>query len=159
MFSITFISIIKHDGSLPNALRLMIPVSIAPRYGQVPTTIEGVIPSGSKIDITISAAMTGVISSITSPTHPVALTLGVDDPSNADQGAYDSTKAHISIEGGDYLDTDIVVVIASEYLDRPRCVVETSVEHQTSAFALSFVPHFNLPPLPSQCELHHHRHI
>ena len=154
--SITFISIIKHDGSLSNALRLMIPVAIAPRYGQVPTTIEGVVPSGSRIGITISAAMTGVISSITSPTHPVALILGVDDPSHAAQGAHDPNKAHVSIEGGDYLDTDIVVIIASEHLDRPRCVVETSVEHQTSAFALSFVAQFNLPPLPSQCELHRH---
>ena len=152
--SITFTSIIKHDLSLPQALRLVVPATIAPRYGYAPATIKGTLPR-TKMDITISVTMTGAISSITSPTHPIALSLGVDHPSKVGRGAHDPVKAHVAITGREYLDTDIIIIIASQHLDLPRCVLETSAEEQTSAFALSFVPQFNLPPLPSQCELSH----
>ena len=125
----------------------MIPVNIAPRYGTPPPGIAAK-SSTKPLSLTVSVQMTGNIKSITSPSHPIALDLGTNIPGSSQ--THDPKLAHISLESDSFLGTDIVIVLAVQDLDRPRCTIECDQKSDTDAYALTFVPRFNLPALPRQ---------
>ncbi|EJD54067.1 VIT-domain-containing protein [Auricularia subglabra TFB-10046 SS5] len=151
--NISYVSIVSHDGKL-DSLRLTLPLSIAPNYGKPPASLgekfNQIRGTSKPFELTMAFSMTSNISSITSQTHPIGLSLGTLSPDS--EGAFDSTKAHVSLNTGDMLDKDVVIVLKSDKLDHPRCVVERSVrqDETSDAVALTLVPRFNLPPLPAQ---------
>ncbi|KZW04436.1 VIT-domain-containing protein [Exidia glandulosa HHB12029] len=150
--NISYISIVSHEGKL-DTLRLTFPTSIAPNYGAPPPSLEKSLRSlrgtSASLELTVSFSMSSNITSVTSQTHPIALSLGTLMP---DAGtAFDPTKAHVSLSTSK-LDKDIVVVVKADKLDHPRCVVERASRQDevSDAIALTLVPRFNVPPIPEQ---------
>ncbi|KAF8580008.1 hypothetical protein K439DRAFT_1415709 [Ramaria rubella] len=159
---ISYACIISQDGSL-DSLRINFPSAIAPRYGVAPGTTHGlsshVQPWGgastfsSALDFSLAVQMASQIKSITSPSHPIAMKFGefTLEPSTE----FDPTKARVSLSSPTLLEKDIVVVLSCQGLDRPRCTIESfspeeGAQEYTDAYALTFVPRFELPSLPSQ---------
>ena len=128
----------------------MIPVNIAPRYGSPPplTEFSSGLATEVSLSVSVSVKMTGNIKSITSPTHPIAVNLGTNAPESSDE--HDTKLAYVSLGTSSPLETDIILVFAVQDLDRPRCTMEPDVNAGTNAYALTFVPRFNLPALPQQ---------
>ncbi|KAG8807767.1 hypothetical protein FRC17_004274, partial [Serendipita sp. 399] len=154
---ISFVSIIPHDGSSPQTLRLTMPTAIAPRYGTPPPTIPWAHHTNpqNRFELSVSVQMNGkkAITSISSPSHPIGLTLGCHQQDLT--GDYDPSKAFVYLGTSTMLDKDIVVVISAQGLDTPRCSVERWLkseggEETTDAYALTLVPKFELPALPRQ---------
>ena len=153
---ISFVSIIQHDGSSPDSLRLMVPITIAPRYGTAPTitATEGTVSSApNALTLNVSLQMTGAVTSITCPTHPISLTLGSNTSEHASADNHDPKSAHVLLEAKAFLEADIVLVLNVQGLDKPRCTIEVDERDGTEAYALTFVPRFNLPTLPRQGDL------
>ncbi|KAG8840860.1 hypothetical protein FRB91_005603, partial [Serendipita sp. 411] len=93
------------------------------------------------------------ITSISSPSHPIGLTLGCHQQELT--GEHDPSKAFVYLGDSAMLDKDIVIVISAQGMDTPRCSVERwlksdGAEETTDAYALTLVPKFELPALPSQ---------
>ncbi|KAG8840682.1 hypothetical protein FRB91_005777, partial [Serendipita sp. 411] len=97
--------------------------------------------------------MNKAVTSISSPSHPIGLTLGCHQRELT--GEYDPSKAFVYLGDSAMLDKDIVIVISAQGMDTPRCSVERwlksdGAEETTDAYALTLVPKFELPALPSQ---------
>jgi hypothetical protein len=109
--------------------------------------------SSSALDFSVAVEMTSQIKAITSPSHPIAMKLGEStlEPSSE----FDPMKARISLSSPTLLEKDIVIVLNCQGLDKPRCMVESfspeeGGQEYTDAYALTLVPRFELPSLPSQ---------
>lgn len=131
------------------------PTAIAPRYGQGPLNIPWFRSNArNRFELTVAIQMSKPVTSITSPSHLIGLTLGCDEKEL--KGDFDATKAFIYLGDAAFLDKDIVIVIAAQGLDVPRCSVERWLASEgaetTDAYALTLVPKFDLPALPSQGE-------
>jgi len=106
------------------------------------------------MELSVSIHMTQPITAVSSPTHPIALTLG--SGTKEVSGDFRSNKAFIYLhEEKTFLEKDVVILVSSPKLDFPRCTVERhfpsgDVQEITDAYALTLVPRFNLPPLPAQ---------
>ena len=97
--------------------------------------------------------MSKPIASISSPSHRISLTLGCAEKELT--GDYEPSKAFVYLEEPMFLDNDIVIMISAQGLDAPRCTTEhwlsgDADEETTYAYALTLVPKFDLPALPSQ---------
>jgi hypothetical protein len=97
--------------------------------------------------------MAGPVTSLASPSHPVSVTIGRLAPN--DGANFEPSRAHLGLSLPMMLEKDVVVVVGCEGLDRARCVVESfspeeGAEDYTDAYALTFVPRFKLPTIPSQ---------
>ncbi|KIM34058.1 hypothetical protein M408DRAFT_325583 [Serendipita vermifera MAFF 305830] len=148
---ISYVSMISHDGGSPDALRLTIPITIASRYGQPPVPLPVSKPLNAfKLDVSIQ--MNAPIKTISSPTHPINMKLG--HHSLEMTGEHDPNLAAVTLQDSVFLDKDIVIIIAAQKLDYPRCMAErrplSSAEEPTHAYALTMVPKFDLPPVKSQ---------
>jgi hypothetical protein len=102
------------------------------------------------------------ITSISSPSHLIGLTLGCAQREL--RGDFEPSKAFVYLGDSTFLHKDIVIVISVQNLDTPRCSVERwlsseGAEETTDAYALTFVPKFELPPLPRQGNYRAHIHI
>jgi hypothetical protein len=131
------------------------PTVIAPRYGTPPANLPIWGPNrGNTMELSVSVHMTQAITAVSSPTHPVAMTLG--SPVKELTGDFQPSKAYVYLhESSTFLEKDVVILISSQKLDHPRCSVERylpseGAEETTDAYALTLVPRFNLPPLPGQ---------
>jgi hypothetical protein len=130
------------------------PTAIAPRYGAAPTNIPWWDPNrGNCFELSVAVQMNEPISSISSPSHPIGLTLGCAEREL--RRDFEPSKAFVYLGNSTFLDKDIVIVISSQNLDTPRCSIERwlasdGAEETTDAYALTFVPKFELPPLPEQ---------
>jgi hypothetical protein len=162
----SFISIIPHDGSSPHALRITMPTSIAPRFGVSPANLRSKPSNNTRFSalwrksgdhdrfkLTVSIQMNKAITSVSSPSHPIGLTLGCAEKEL--KGNFDPSKAFIYLANSTFLEKDIVVLISAQGLDAPRCSVERwlsseGAEETTDAYALTLVPKFDLPSLSSQ---------
>ncbi|KZW04435.1 hypothetical protein EXIGLDRAFT_758724 [Exidia glandulosa HHB12029] len=151
--SISYASVVSHEGKL-DTLRLTCPLSIAPNYGAPPPSLQQsfghIRGSAAPLELTMSFSMASNIMSVTSQTHPIALSLGTLMPDA--ETAFDATKAHVALTTSNMLDQDVVVVLKANNLDHPRCVVERASRQDdvSDAIALTLVPRFNIPPLPEQ---------
>jgi len=136
------------------------PTAIAPRYGVPPPgvswfdRIESRI-RGSRFELTAAIQMDKPITSVASPSHRISTTLGSAEREL--KGEFEPSKAFVYLTESAFLDKDIVVVISAQGLDIPRCCVERwlsseGAEETTDAYALTLVPKFNIPSLPSQGE-------
>ena len=132
------------------------PTAIAPRYGAAPTNIPWFGKNGgNRFELTVSVQMSKPVTSVSSPSHPIGLTLGCAERELT--GDFEPSKAFVHLSESTFLDKDIVIVISSQGLDAPRCTVERwlsseGAEETTDAYALTLVPKFDLPALPSQGE-------
>jgi hypothetical protein len=130
------------------------PTAIAPRYGAAPTNIPWFVANRhSRFDLTVAIQMNEPVTSVSSPSHPIGLTLGCNEREL--NGTYEPSKAFVYLGDSAFLDNDIVLVISAQGLETPRCSVERwlaseGAEETTDAYALTFVPKFDLPALPSQ---------
>ncbi|KAG8808602.1 hypothetical protein FRC17_003876 [Serendipita sp. 399] len=150
---ISFVSIVPHDGSSPQALRITMPTAIAPRYGTPPTNIPWFHNAQNCFELSVSVQMSKPITSVSSPSHPIGLTLGCHQRELA--GDHDPSKAFVYLGESTMLDKDIVIIISAQGLDTPRCSIERwlkgeGAEETTDAYALTLVPKFDLPALPRQ---------
>jgi len=92
--SISFVSIVPHDGSAPQTLRITMPTAIAPRYGSTPTNIPWFGKnSQNRFDLTVAVQMSKPITSVSSPSHPIGLTLGCAEKEL--QGDFEPSKAFV----------------------------------------------------------------
>lgn len=135
----------------------MFPNVITPRYGTPPNELLSVAsrirPIESALDFSVSIQMTSHIKSITSPSHPISVTLGSSKVDSAND--FNPFEAHVALTSSDHLDKDIVIVITCQGLDRPRCTVESlspegDSQELTDAYSLTLVPRFEPPPLAKQ---------
>jgi hypothetical protein len=106
------------------------------------------------MDLSVSIQMAQPVTAVSSPTHPIAMTLG--SGTKEVSGDFQPNKAFVYLhEEKTFLEKDVVILVSSPKLDFPRCTVERDfpsggVQEITDAYALTFVPRFNLPPLPVQ---------
>jgi hypothetical protein len=156
--SISFVQTISHNGTT-DSLRLTFPTVIAPRYGTPPGESGpkgGTNGPGSEscLDFSLVLEMAGQITSIASPSeHDIQWNVGYSSPVPPD--AWDASRARISLTQSVFLDRDVVLVLGCMGLDKPRCLAETytpdeGAQEWTDAYALTFVPRFNLPVLLRQ---------
>jgi len=157
--SIFFVSIVAQEG-IQDSLAVTVPLAVAPYYGTPSTATRSTRStqqalSNRPTEVTVSFEMTAPIASIASASHPITTTLGrlLDDSAGANAVAtHDPRHAHVRVETDGLLSKDIVLTLKVADLDKPRCVVERrhSGASVTDAFALTFVPRFNLPPIKAQ---------
>ncbi|KIJ39446.1 hypothetical protein M422DRAFT_210327 [Sphaerobolus stellatus SS14] len=147
---ITFCSIITHDGGL-DSLRLTFPTAIAPRYSTSPAIgLTSRNFNNTFLEFSLAIQLSSPIKSVSSPSHPIAMKFGEHTALPATD--FDATKAYVTLSSSLPLEKDIVMLISCVGLDKPRCFSELSGGNQetTCAYALTFVPRFQLPPLPEQ---------
>jgi hypothetical protein len=154
-FSISFVSTISHDGESTDSLRLTVPVIIGQRYGDAPYQNMNANKRNT-FALNVSVQMNAPVTSISSPTHPISMILGRHANETTDQ--LNPLKAHISLHSETFLEKDVVLIIAAQKLDHPRCNVERwlekdGAEETTDAYALTFVPKVDLPPVQAQGKL------
>ena len=130
------------------------PTSIAPRYGVAPIDVPWAHKnSSSRFELTVAIQMNKPVTSVSSPSHPIGLTLGCSQKELT--GDYEPCKAFVHLADATFLDKDIVIVVSAQGLDAPRCTVERwlksdGAEETTDAYALTLVPKFDVPALPRQ---------
>ncbi|KAG8810030.1 hypothetical protein FRC19_004830, partial [Serendipita sp. 401] len=99
------------------------PTAIAPRYGTAPTNIPWLRNnSQNRFELSVSVQMNKAVTSISSPSHPIGLTLGCHQRELT--GEYEPSKAFVYLGDSAMLDKDIVIVISAQGMDTPRCSVE-----------------------------------
>lgn len=137
--TLTYITPLKHDTEL-NALRFTLPMTIAPRYGDASTTgSSNVRTLKTGFEFNLNARMPGQITSVSSPSHPITMSL------------IGTTSAGISLSNSDpVLDKDLVVLVASKDIGNPHCTLETNPTTKTKCAMVTLVPNFNLPRVPTE---------
>src|SRR5579862_2591317 len=137
--TLTYITPLKQDTE-SNSIRFTLPTSIAPRYGDGSNTGSSNVKSGDVgFDLTIDAKMPSQITSVSSPSHPISMSLS--GPNSAE-----ISLSHASPS----LDKDVVILVAAKGIDEPRCVIETHPTTATKCAMLTLVPKFNLPRVPTE---------
>ncbi|CAG8673073.1 10641_t:CDS:2, partial [Acaulospora colombiana] len=125
-------------------------------HADAPTTVPWFVANThNRFDLTVAIQMNKPVTSVSSPSHPIGLTLGCNEREL--KGEYEPCKAFVSLGASTFLDSDIVIVISAQGLETPRCSVERwfaseGAEETTDAYAFTFVPKFDLPALPSQVD-------
>lgn len=148
--SITLVSEIKHDAE-ENQVRVVLPTTIAPRYGCGPESTSNVDSSASKLSVNISCAMSKPITSIQSPSHTIEVHLGTSATEGASTSplSFEPNRARVSLTADSLLDKDLVIILQSLGLDAPRVLVECHPTDGTHAVSLTFAPQFALNPIRS----------
>ncbi|KAL2614045.1 hypothetical protein R1flu_025737 [Riccia fluitans] len=145
---ITVISELKHDAQV-DGLRFTLPTKIAPRYGQAPDNLPSGVSSESRgIEITCAVTTTHPITSMQSPSHPIAVGMGSHNTKGGlTKEEFDICKGYATLSQKDTaLDKDFVLLIVSAGAGEPQAIVETHPTIPNSkALLLSLVPKFNLP--------------
>jgi Vault protein inter-alpha-trypsin domain/von Willebrand factor type A domain len=131
---LTYITPLKQDTE-SNAVRFTLPTAIAPRYGDgTHSGANNVSLHNTGFELTLNAKMPSQVTSVSSPSHPIAMTLS------------SATSAQVTLSNtSPALDKDIVVLVTAKDIDEPRCVIETHPTMATKCAMLSLVPRFNLP--------------
>lgn len=141
---------LKHDAET-DGIRFTIPTHIAPRYGSYPSTVTG--PSGTTVhtrDISIVVDVelpTGsTISSLQSPSHPIAISIGTLSTSRGSTSPSPHLASASLSLGKASLDQDFTLQIVAANTDNPVAILEThpTIPNQRAVMA-TLVPRFNLP--------------
>ncbi|KAJ3773243.1 von Willebrand factor type A domain-containing protein [Lentinula raphanica] len=132
------------DDEKKDQIKFIFPRTYAQRYGNAPTTNSfrySTVHQPFQMNVAIQQA--GVIKSISCPSrHPITLE------------CKDHTANVTLSDRSGFLTQDVVLVVTAAGLDAPRCFVEPhpSPNHETTAFALTFVPRFNVPDVDGGME-------
>ena len=147
---ITYIGELKH-GAEADGIRFTIPTAIAPRYGAAPSVkvmdeVHAVEKKGVSITVDVNMPKESSIKSIQSPSHPLAVSMGVLSTATEDDMALNKASATLS-QGDTTLGCNFVLVVNVKDSGNPFAVLEThsKIPHQRAIMA-SLVPNFSLPP-------------
>src|SRR5277367_575817 len=137
--TLTYITPLKQDTE-SNAVRFTLPTVIAPRYGDATNTgTSNIATSKTGFELIVDATMPSQIISVSSPSHPIAMTLS------------DATSASVTLSNlTPSLDKDVVILVSAKDIDEPRCVIETHPSTATKCAMFTLVPKFNLPRAPTE---------
>jgi len=147
-----YVTELKHDSEV-DGIRFTIPTAIAPRYGSntsgVPSTTGIHVRDGLEVNIDID--MPGPVTSIQSPSHPLAVTLGSLSASTNENTEFDSKLAFAKLtQSKPYLEGDFILQILCKDTAAPRAILEAQVgpdeNVNSAALMLTFVPKFVIPP-------------
>lgn len=142
---IVYIGELKHDAQI-DGVRFTIPTTIAPRYGAYHSEMAEPLREGS-ISITVDAEVPSGshITSIQSPSHQLAVTLGRLSTTPDAEPSFQRASATLSL-GTAQLMTDFVLQVKATDTGEPVAVLE---EHPTipkqRAMMVTLVPKFELP--------------
>ncbi|KAI0151181.1 von Willebrand factor type A domain-containing protein [Pestalotiopsis sp. NC0098] len=142
---IVYIGELKHDAQI-DGVRFTIPTTIAPRYGAYHSEMAEPLREGS-ISITVDAEVPSGshITSIQSPSHQLAVTLGRLSTTPDAEPSFQKASATLSL-GTAQLMTDFVLQVKATNTGEPVAVLE---EHPTipkqRAMMVTLVPKFELP--------------
>lgn len=150
---ITYCGELKHDAGV-DGMRFTLPTASAPRYGDYPGEVlaSDAIAEGG-ISIIVDADMAGsAIRTAQSPSHPIAVSMGVlstavvDD--NATAAPFTPSQASATLAlGTAELAADFILQLTIDKLTQPLALLET---HPTlpnhRAIMTTLVPSFTLPP-------------
>lgn len=142
---------LKHDAET-DGIRFTIPTHIAPRYGAYLNTLadsSGAVAQTKDITIIVDVEMpTGsTISSLQSPSHPIAVGIGSLSTSTGSFSSSPNLASASLALGQAPLDKDFVLQVVAANTDNPVAVLEThpTIPNQR-ALMTTLVPKFNLPP-------------
>jgi hypothetical protein len=150
IINITYLGELKHDMEA-DGIRYIIPTRICPRYGDMPDVFRDTSATnatGIGISITVDAEVAegSFIQKISSPSHPIAVTMGTTTLAPHADPSPTKASATLSLEKTD-LETDFVIQIVAKDSSIPRAVLES---HPTipndRALMATLVPKFALPP-------------
>lgn len=154
---IAYLGELKYDAGL-DGIVYTIPTHIAPRYQPASRFAQSVLADGLPpienrgISITVDIEMqaTSVISSVQSPSHPIAVTIGSTSRSvalvdHSGGGSPQLASASLSL-GTASLDKDFVLQIVSTNTANPVAILEAhpTIPNQR-ALMMTLVPKFHLP--------------
>ncbi|KJE94062.1 von Willebrand domain-containing protein [Capsaspora owczarzaki ATCC 30864] len=151
---ITYIVALKVEG---DAVRFLLPTTVAPRYTPYRDTQEAVPSTGVishfnywglgrapyGLSLNVNCEMRSPITKASSPTHGIAVT----------QNSATPQRAQIALAAGlTALDRDLIVLVETQTPHEPRLCLETDPEANGSrAMMLTLVPHFELDDI--KCEV------
>lgn len=145
--TITYIQELKHDAEV-DGVRLTIPTSISPRYGDYPgQLVDATAVQSDGISLTIDVIMAnGIpIKKVISPSHPIEVTFGSLSISTEDEDLSVSKASATLALGKSELEKDFVLQVVAKDVGIPQAILET---HPTlpnqRALMTTLVPKFNL---------------
>ncbi|BEI80767.1 hypothetical protein CcaverHIS002_0112960 [Cutaneotrichosporon cavernicola] len=144
---ITYLGELKHDAQV-DGIRFTIPTRIVPRYGRRQfgdSAIDNVSKGNLTITVDVEMPKGSAITSIESPSHPIAVSVGhTSKAPNADQ-TFEKATASLSL-ATNTLDDDFILIVVATNLGEPTALLET---HPTlpnhHALMATLVPKFSLP--------------
>ncbi|KAG0012461.1 hypothetical protein BGZ80_011715 [Entomortierella chlamydospora] len=147
---ITYMGELKHDAEV-DGIRFTIPTKIMPRYGNYPVELakgKAKHADGRNIRVTIDVVMAekSFIKQIQSPSHPIAVSLGINSfAPKADPVMY-KASAVLNLESAG-LEKDFIIIVAAKDAGIPTAILEThpTIPNQRALMA-TLVPRFSLPP-------------
>lgn len=159
---------LKHDAEV-DGIRYTLPTCIAPRYGgstllSQPSPLQ-MGSNGLSITVDVEMQSNSIITSLTSPSHPIAIAIGSNssDRSASNADTQNATKSSLATQvdttmhqpqlasatlslGAAFLDKDFVLQINATKITDPVAILES---HPTipdqRALMTTLVPRFNLP--------------
>ncbi|KAL9056150.1 MAG: hypothetical protein Q9162_003111 [Coniocarpon cinnabarinum] len=139
---LAYVGELKHDAGIDGA-RLVIPTSIAPRYGasSLITSLSTTTSQGMSMKATINSSVR--IQKVTSPSHKLDLDFGT--ATSSDYRPADMTAT--MHQSSPALAQDFILQIMSQDFVKPRALFETdSKVPQQHTLMVSLVPKFSLKP-------------
>ncbi|KAA8570226.1 hypothetical protein EYC84_002542 [Monilinia fructicola] len=142
---IEYIGELRMEGG--DLVKLVIPTKVAPRYGWAGTSSAGpgvTTKGGMKITVDILMWKSMRIDGLTSPSHPIAVTIGAlsSASGNRDVNMASATLAQESAA----LKQDFILLLNVKDLGNPKAMLEThSTISNHRALMVSLVPKFTLP--------------
>lgn len=151
---IGYVTELKHDSEV-DGIRFTIPTAIAPRYGSSPEGVHST--SGTHVrdglEMNVEIDMPGPVTSVQSPSHPIAVTVGSLGPSGTPNQEFNNAQAFAKLsQTRAYLESDFILQILCKDSESPRAILESHMnEHgaiDSAALMLTFVPKFVIPATP-----------
>ncbi|KAF7877415.1 hypothetical protein EAF04_001092 [Stromatinia cepivora] len=142
---IEYIGELKMEGG--NMVKLTIPTKVAPRFGWSGSSSTGsgtTTREGMKITVDVLMWESMRIDGLTSPSHPIAITIGALSPGSEKR---ESNKASATLaQESAALEQDFVLLVNVKDLGNPKAMLEThSTISNHRALMVSLVPKFTLP--------------
>ena len=147
---ITYLSELRHDAEV-DGIRFTIPTTIAPRYGSYPGELAATAATAAgsgRFEVVIDTTLDNgsAIRQLSSPTHPITVSLGTLSTAAEADPALNKASATLSL-GSAEMDKDFVLQIVSKDLAKPVAVLE---RHSTipghRAIMATLVPKFQMKP-------------
>jgi von Willebrand factor type A domain/Vault protein inter-alpha-trypsin domain len=145
---ITYLGELKHDAEV-DGLRFTIPTFISPRYGSYPggmASDESSTNLNGKFEVTVDTLLDegSVIREIRSPSHPIAVSMGMLSTDPEGTPSLNQSSATLSL-GSSQLDGDFVLQVVSKEIGTPTALLEDHprIPGQKALMA-TLVPKFEL---------------
>lgn len=135
---------------LSNKVQLLLPLALGQRYGTPPPQLADAAGHVNpvRLKISVDIQMSGIIESITSPSHEQDINL---DEYVTHAGRFSQRRGSAKLTSTTFLDRDFELVIQAKGLDRSRCFAEKDPRFPgTIALQLMLIPKFELSPIPEQ---------